>query len=175
MTKQNKTKTLKPISLINTKIIKKCFSGWIQVMLKKKRNGAINQYLTLSGFLNIRAELRRRQWKIRHPTIGKAGFRTPVGVHPRRRKWPAWAYTIMSVLFEKFFLFLAMLSPCGIIVPRPGIEPHPLHWGQRVLTTGPPGKAWESFFFFFFNGFVLCRMLFPFMSPFIHSSIQWSR
>ena len=106
-------------------------------------------FMHYSGFLNIRAELRRRQWKIRHPTIGKAGFRTPVGVHPRRRKWPAWAYTIMSVLFEKFFLFLAMLSPCGIIVPRPGIEPRPLHWGQRVLTAGPPGKAWESFVFFF--------------------------
>ena len=75
----------------------------------------------------------------------------------------------------KVFLFLGMLSPCGIIVPRPGIEPHPLHWGQRVLTTGPPGKSRESFFFFFFKGFVLCRMLFPFMSPFIHSSIQWSR
>ena len=56
-----------------------------------------------SGFLNIRAELRHRQWSIRHPTIGKAGLCTPVGVHPRRRKWPAWVHTTVSVLFEMFF------------------------------------------------------------------------
>ena len=28
----------------------------------------------------------------------------------------------------------------GGLVPRPGIEPGPLHWEHRVLATGPPGK-----------------------------------
>ena len=29
----------------------------------------------------------------------------------------------------------------GIIVHPPGIEPVPLQWKYRVLTTGPPGKS----------------------------------
>ena len=29
----------------------------------------------------------------------------------------------------------------GGLVPRPGIEPGPLHWEHRVLATGPPGKS----------------------------------
>ena len=28
-----------------------------------------------------------------------------------------------------------------ILVPRPGIEPVPLHWNHEVLSTGPPGKS----------------------------------
>ena len=30
---------------------------------------------------------------------------------------------------------------CGILVPQPGIEPGPLQWKRRVLTTGPPGNS----------------------------------
>ena len=29
---------------------------------------------------------------------------------------------------------------CGILIPRPRIEPGPLRWKHRVLTTGPSGK-----------------------------------
>ena len=32
-------------------------------------------------------------------------------------------------------------AACGILVPRLGIEPSPMHWKRRVLTTGPPGKS----------------------------------
>ena len=32
-------------------------------------------------------------------------------------------------------------AACRILVPQPGIEPHPLHWKHRVLITGPPGKS----------------------------------
>ena len=30
----------------------------------------------------------------------------------------------------------------GILVPKPGIKPLPLHWKCRVLTTAPPGNSW---------------------------------
>ena len=32
------------------------------------------------------------------------------------------------------------------LVPLPGIEPGPLHWELRVLTTGPSGKPLKDFF-----------------------------
>ena len=33
------------------------------------------------------------------------------------------------------------LAACRILVPQPGMEPLPLHWECRFLTTGPPGKS----------------------------------
>ena len=45
-----------------------------------------------------------------------------------------------------FGLFLAMPGTCGILVPRPGIEPVPLHWEHGVLATGPPGKSCDMCF-----------------------------
>ena len=38
---------------------------------------------------------------------------------------------------------------CGILAPRPGIEPLSLPLQAGVLTTGLPGKFREFFFFFF--------------------------
>ena len=32
---------------------------------------------------------------------------------------------------------------CGILAPRPGIEPAPTALEGEVLTTGPPGKSLE--------------------------------
>ena len=29
----------------------------------------------------------------------------------------------------------------GSYFPDQGLNPHPLHWKRRVLTTGPPGKS----------------------------------
>ena len=37
---------------------------------------------------------------------------------------------------------------CGILVPRPGIEPRPRQWKHQVLTTGQPGNSWTQIFFF---------------------------
>ena len=34
------------------------------------------------------------------------------------------------------------------LVPRPGIEPGPLHWERGVLATGPPVKSLVSLFGF---------------------------
>ena len=39
------------------------------------------------------------------------------------------------------FWLLFGCATCGILVPRPGIEPVPLQWKLEVLTTGPPGKS----------------------------------
>ena len=43
---------------------------------------------------------------------------------------------------KKFFLTLLSLH-CGMwdLVSWPGIEPGPLHWEHRILTTGLPGKS----------------------------------
>ena len=38
---------------------------------------------------------------------------------------------------------------CGILIPWPGTESGPLLWKQEVLTTRPPGKSHDLFFFFF--------------------------
>ena len=36
---------------------------------------------------------------------------------------------------------------CGILVPQPGMEPMSPALEGRFLTTGPPGKSLEYFFF----------------------------
>ena len=41
------------------------------------------------------------------------------------------------------YLFAAyelLLAACGIVLDQ-GSNPSPLHWGYRVLATGPPGKS----------------------------------
>ena len=45
-------------------------------------------------------------------------------------------------------------AACGILVPQPGIELHPLHWQHRVLTTEPPGKSQGCIFFFYESLFI---------------------
>ena len=35
---------------------------------------------------------------------------------------------------------------CGIIVPQQGLNPYPLQWKHRVLTTGQPGKSLNLYF-----------------------------
>ena len=44
-----------------------------------------------------------------------------------------------------FFMFWLLLAACGILAPRPGINPTPLQWKHGVLTTGPPGKSPQRF------------------------------
>ena len=36
---------------------------------------------------------------------------------------------------------LSCPATCGILVPRPGIEPASPAWEDRFFTTGPPGKS----------------------------------
>ena len=43
------------------------------------------------------------------------------------------------------------------LFPQPRIEPGPLHWGCKVLTTGPPGKSLLSSFLIY---------------PFLHGATQ---
>ena len=40
-----------------------------------------------------------------------------------------------------FFEFWLHRAACGILVPRQGIKPRPLHWKHSILTTGPPGTT----------------------------------
>ena len=46
---------------------------------------------------------------------------------------------------------------CGILAPRPGIEPTPPVLEGKVLTTGPPGKALKVVYF-------------RYRHPYVHSS-----
>ena len=53
-----------------------------------------------------------------------------------------------SCVIYVFFLGGGLFGPrraaCRILVPQPGVEPRPLQWKCRVLTTGPPGKSHEA-------------------------------
>ena len=46
-------------------------------------------------------------------------------------------------------------AACGILVPRPGMEPNRLHWKHSVLTTGLPGK---SLYYFLMYCWLLPRL-----------------
>ena len=40
----------------------------------------------------------------------------------------------------------SLVAACRIQFPDQGMNPGPLHWENRVLTTGPPGKSLHQFF-----------------------------
>ena len=42
------------------------------------------------------------------------------------------------------FFFLFSWAARRILDPNRGLNPHPLHWKHRVLTTGPPGSPDSS-------------------------------
>ena len=49
--------------------------------------------------------------------------------------------------FKKTYLFIYLFShhmACGILFPRPGIEPASPALQDGFLTTGPPGKSLQS-------------------------------
>ena len=48
-------------------------------------------------------------------------------------------HIVMIPMLFYLFIFWLHLAACGILVPRPGMEP--LLWKCRVLTTGPLGKS----------------------------------
>ena len=55
-------------------------------------------------------------------------------------------YFLFLIIIVIFLAALCRHAGCGILVPRPGIEPCPLHREHGVLTTGPPGKSLKSSF-----------------------------
>ena len=56
-------------------------------------------------------------------------------------------WTIFKVLIEfvtillLFYVLFFGPEACGLLTPRPGIEPTPAALEGEVLTTGPPGKS----------------------------------
>ena len=60
------------------------------------------------------------------------------------------------LLQEKHFCLFVCFWPhsvaWGILVPWPGIEPVPLQWKHRVLTTGPPGNSQDEGFWVWGRG-----------------------
>ena len=46
-----------------------------------------------------------------------------------------------KLLLVGFFFCFFGHAVRGILVPRSGVEPAPLHWERKVLTIGPPGKS----------------------------------
>ena len=57
----------------------------------------------------------------------------------------AMGVTLFFVCLSHFCLWPHRVA-CGILLPRLGIEPHPLHWEYGVLTPGPPGRSWVALF-----------------------------
>ena len=65
---------------------------------------------------------------------------------PAREESPELALGSHCQFFFKSFIYLSdyagfLVAACGILVLRAGIQPKPLHWKCRVLTTVPPGKS----------------------------------
>ena len=63
-------------------------------------------------------------------------------------KWNLFTYgcgpylkSLLNLLQYCFCLFFFCYEACGILVPRPGIEPTPPTLKGNVLTTGPPGES----------------------------------
>ena len=47
----------------------------------------------------------------------------------------------LNCLSSSLFFFWLYHLACGNFFPEQGLNPWPLHWKHRVLTTGPPGKV----------------------------------
>ena len=64
---------------------------------------------------------------------------------PTATQFPGTHFCLSLLFFFSFFL--PHCAACGVSVPRPGIEPCPLMWKCRVLTTRLPGKSCLSLLF----------------------------
>ena len=60
---------------------------------------------------------------------------------PARARVPPDSILCCSTCHSTFFLSLLHHEAQGILIPQPGIDPRPLQWKFRVLTTGLPGKS----------------------------------
>ena len=69
------------------------------------------------------------------------------GINQQEKRVLSWLW-VFAVIFFFFlsFIYLSdragfLVAACGILVLQARIQPKPLHWKCRVLTTtGPPGK-----------------------------------
>ena len=52
-------------------------------------------------------------------------------------------FVTILLVFHGFWFFGCKV--CGILAPRPGIEPTAPALAGEVLTTGPPGKSLQTF------------------------------
>ena len=55
------------------------------------------------------------------------------------------AFHLIGIISFFFFFSRPHSTPCGILVPRPGMEPGPRQWKHQILTTGQPGNSRISF------------------------------
>ena len=53
--------------------------------------------------------------------------------------WPKYMFN--GTICIPGFFFWPCPEACVILVPWPGLNPHPCQWKQGVLTTGPPGNS----------------------------------
>ena len=54
---------------------------------------------------------------------------------------PKCVFLIFFQVVLTFFFFFFGVAVCRILVPNQGLNPGPLHWKCRILTTGVPGKS----------------------------------
>ena len=77
--------------------------------------------------------------------------------------WTIFKVFIEVVTILQQYCFCLMFwffgcKACGILAPRPGIEPEPTALEGEVLTTGPPGK---SLIYLFAVSGAACGILVP--------------
>ena len=56
-----------------------------------------------------------------------------------------WSVKLYISFFFIVNFFLLHHAACGILIPQPGSNPHPLQWEHGILTTGPPGKSLQRY------------------------------
>ena len=73
---------------------------------------------------------------------------------------------VIPVFFFFFFFFCQGTWDVGFLLPDQGLNPHPLHWKHRVLTTGHPGKSQVIIFCFIQLKLILIDFHIPAYIPF---------
>ena len=97
-------------------------------------------FLTLGAYLGFRVSVSSLNLKANHVHMHFFAEET----------WPIdftlYKFFFYFILFKKFFsLFWAYHVACGILVPQPGMDSHPLRLKYGVLTTRLPVKSLRMF------------------------------
>ena len=72
--------------------------------------------------------------------------------------WLLWVFAVVHGLYLEHVDTavvahrLSFLATCGVLIPRPGVEPAPALAGG-FLTTGPPGKYWSLLILMYNSGY----------------------
>ena len=115
------------------------------------RNGIAGLYVTLFHLLRNYQSVFHSGYTILHSH--QQGMRIPTSPQPHQHLLLS-AIVITAILVGmKKYLNMVFFSPhtaqhVGFQFPYQGVNPHPLQWKLRVLTTGPPGKSFIMAFFF---------------------------